>query len=123
MRYVMDDCAWIFRHGDKLLEGLRKIRDLKKRFKNIRVEDKGRVFNTGFIAALELDFMLDLAEVTLLSALNRRESRGAHSRIDYPSRDDESWLVHTLAYYTVDGPHLEYIPVTITKWTPQVRMY
>jgi succinate dehydrogenase / fumarate reductase flavoprotein subunit len=123
MRYIMDDCAWIFRHGDKLLEGLRKIRDLKERFKNIRVEDRGRIFNTGFIAALELDFMLDLAEVTLLSALNRRESRGAHSRIDYPNRDDKNWLVHTLAYYTVDGPRLEYIPVTITKWPPQVRMY
>ncbi len=123
MRYIMDDCAWIFRHGDKLLEGLKKIRNLKERFRNARVEDRGRVFNTGFIAALELDFMLDLAEVTLLSALNRKESRGAHSRIDYPNRDDENWLVHTLAYHTVDGPRLEYIPVTITKWTPQVRAY
>jgi succinate dehydrogenase / fumarate reductase flavoprotein subunit len=67
--------------------------------------------------------MLDLAEVTIISALARTESRGAHSRLDYPKRDDEKWLVHTLAYYTVDGPRLEYIPVTITKWQPAARKY
>jgi succinate dehydrogenase/fumarate reductase flavoprotein subunit len=67
--------------------------------------------------------MLDLAEVTIISALARTESRGAHSRLDYPNRDDEKWLVHTLAYYTADGPRLEYAPVTITKWQPAARKY
>ncbi|MEM3074081.1 MAG: hypothetical protein QXK20_05005 [Nitrososphaerales archaeon] len=80
-------------------------------------------FNLGLVNALELDFMLDLAEVTAFSALNRRESRGAHSRIDYPKRNDTDWLKHTLAYHTPDGPKLEYMPVTITKWKPVERKY
>ena len=67
--------------------------------------------------------MLELAEVTLVSAIPRTESRGAHSRTDYPKRDDQNWLKHTLAYYTSDGPRLEYTPVTITKWQPVARTY
>ena len=75
------------------------------------------------VAALQLDFTLDLAEATIISALARTESRGAHSRLDYPKRDDENWMRHTLAYYTKDGPRLKYIPVTITRWPPSVRAY
>ena len=96
---------------------------LKKRFRNVRIEDKGISFNTGLVEALQLDFTLDLAEVTIAGALARTESRGAHYRLDHPKRDDESWLHHTLAYYTMDGPRLEYIPVAITKWSPSVRTY
>jgi len=89
----------------------------------VRVEDKSRFFNTGLVEALQLDFTLDLAETSIVSALARTESRGAHSRHDYPKRDDDNWLKHTLAYFTKDGPRLEYIPVTITKWSPTKRAY
>ncbi len=123
MRRVMSEKVWVFRKGDELKTALKEIRELKDRFKNIRVEDKGRAFNTGLVAALQLDFTLDLAEVTIASALARTESRGAHSRLDCPKRDDENWLKHTLAYYTVEGPRLEYSPVTITKWPPAARAY
>lgn len=123
MRHVMSEKVWIFRNGGELESALREIRDLKKRFENITVEDKGRQFNTSFEEALQLDFTLDLAEVTIVSALARTESRGAHSRRDCPKRDDVNWLKHTLAYYTAEGPRLEYIPVTITKWPPVARAY
>ncbi|MEM2947018.1 MAG: succinate dehydrogenase/fumarate reductase flavoprotein subunit [Candidatus Bathyarchaeia archaeon] len=123
MRKLMNTKVWIFRTGEELKSALKEIRMLKERFKHIKVDDKGKTFNTGFTAALQLDFMLDLAEVTVISALARTESRGAHSRLDYPNRDDEKWLVHTLAYYTAEGPKLEYIPVTITKWQPAARKY
>ena len=123
MRRVMNEKVWIFRRGDELKSALKEVRELKKRFKNIRVEDKGKPFNTGLVAALQLDFTLDLAEVTVASALARTESRGAHYRLDHPKRDDENWLKHTLAYCTRDEPRLEYIPVTITKWPPVVRAY
>jgi succinate dehydrogenase / fumarate reductase flavoprotein subunit len=123
MRHVMFEKAWIYRRGDQLETALKEIRELKKRFKNVKVEDKGKPFNTGFLNVLQLDFMLDLAEVTLVSALPRTESRGAHSRTDFPKRDDQNWLKHTLAYWTKDGPRLEYAPVTITKWQPVARTY
>jgi succinate dehydrogenase / fumarate reductase flavoprotein subunit len=123
MRRIMSEKAWIFRKGDELESALKQIKELKKRFKNITVEDKVKAFNTGLVAALQLDFTLDLAEVTVASALARTEFRGAHSRLDYPKRDDENWLKHTLAYYTREGPRLEYVPVTITKWPPTVRAY
>jgi len=123
MRRVMSEKMWVFRRGDELENALRELRKFKERFKNISVEDKGRTFNTGLVAALQLDFTLDLAEVTIAGALPRTESRGAHSRRDYPKRDDENWLKHTLALYTREGPRLEYIPVTVTKWHPAVRAY
>lgn len=123
MRCTMNDKVWIFRTGADLKSALNEIRALKKRFENITVEDKGKQFNTGLMGALQLDFTLDLAEITITSALARTESRGAHYRRDYPKRDDENWLKHTLAYYTKEGPRLEYIPVTITKWPPSARTY
>jgi len=123
MRRVMNDKVWIYRKGDDLQAGLKEIRVFKERFKHIKVEDKGHLFNTGLLNALQLDFMLDLAEVTIVSAVTRTESRGAHSRVDFPKRDDQNWLKHTLAHYTKDGPRLTYIPVTITKWQPVARTY
>jgi succinate dehydrogenase / fumarate reductase flavoprotein subunit len=123
MRHIMNTKVWIFRKGDQLESALNEIKELKKRFRNIKVEDKGKSFNTGFTSALQLDFMLDLAETTITCALARTESRGAHSRRDYPKRDDEQWLKHTLAYWTKDGPKLEYIPVKITRWPPAARTY
>ncbi len=123
MRRIMSEKVWVFRNGDQLASALEELGKLKKRFKDVRVEDKGRPFNTGLVEALQLDFTLDLAEVTVASALERTEFRGAHSRLDYPKRDDDNWLKHTLAYYTREGPRLEYIPVTITRWPPGARAY
>lgn len=123
MRRIMNEKVWIFRTGEQLLSALKEIRALRKRFETVTVEDKGRQYNTGLVGALQLDFTLDLAEVTIASALARTESRGAHSRRDCPNRDDENWLKHTLAYCTEAGPRLEYGPVTITKWPPTARKY
>jgi succinate dehydrogenase / fumarate reductase flavoprotein subunit len=123
MRHVMSERVWIFRRGDQLQTALKEIKALKDRFKRARVEDKSSKFNTGLLNALQLDFMLELAEATIVSALPRTESRGAHSRTDYPKRDDQNWLKHTLAYYTKDGPRLDYSPVAITKWQPAARTY
>ncbi len=123
MRRVMNDKAWIYRKGDQLESALKEIRALRERFKNARVEDKGQPFNTGLFNVLQLDFSLELAEVTVACALPRAESRGAHSRVDFPKRDDQNWLKHTLAYYTREAPRLEYMPVTITKWPPVARTY
>jgi succinate dehydrogenase / fumarate reductase flavoprotein subunit len=123
LRRLMNTKVWIFRSGDELSSGLKEIRDLKNRFKNMKVEDKGNSFNMEIASALQLDYMLDLAEVTTAGALARTESRGAHSRRDYPKRDDQNWLKHTLAYCTKDGPRLDYASVTITKWPPAARTY
>jgi succinate dehydrogenase / fumarate reductase flavoprotein subunit len=123
MRHIMNEKVWVFRRGNELASTLKEIRAIKERFKNIRLEDGGRTFNTELVEALQLNFMLDLAEVTVVSAFARTESRGAHFRVDYPSRDDVNWLRHTLAYYTMEGPRLEYIPVTVTKWPPVARAY
>jgi succinate dehydrogenase / fumarate reductase flavoprotein subunit len=123
LRHLMYEKVWIYRKGDQLEAALNETRQLRRRFRNIKVEDKGKAFNTALLNALQLDFMLDLAEVTIVSALARTESRGAHSRTDFPKRDDQNWLKHTFAYYTADGPRLEYGPVTITKWQPAARTY
>jgi succinate dehydrogenase / fumarate reductase flavoprotein subunit len=123
MRRIMNEKVWIFRKGDLLETALKEVRNLKERFKHIRIEDREEQFNTGLEEALQLDFTLDLAEVTIVSALARTESRGAHSRTDYPKRDDQNFLKHTLAYYTATGPRLDYSPVTITKWAPAARTY
>jgi len=123
MRRVMGEKVWVYRRGDELESALKKLRELKRRFQNIRVEDRSRSFNTGLVEALQLDFTLDLAEITVACALARTESRGAHSRLDHPKRDDENWVKHILAYYTKKGPSLEHIPVTITRWPPTKRAY
>ena len=123
LRNTMQEKVFIFRHGDQLKEALKTVRSLKERYKSISIEDKGRVFNLALIHALELDFMLDVAEVIIVSALARKESRGAHYRLDCPKRDDKNWLKHTLAFWTPEGPRLEYEPVRITKWKPTARRY
>lgn len=123
MRRLMSDKVWIFRQGEDLQEALKGIRKLKQRFRNVKVEDEARAFNTDLTDALQLDFMLELAEITAAGALARTESRGAHSRLDCPKRDDKNWLKHTLAYRTKEGPRLDYVPVKITKWPPVAREY
>jgi len=123
LRRIMSGKVWVFRKGDELESALKELRKLKERFKNIRVADNDNQFNTELVGALQLDFTLDLCEATIAGALARTESRGAHTRLDCPKRDDENWLKHTIAYYTSEGPRLEYIPVTITKWPPVARAY
>ncbi len=123
LRDAMDQYAGVFRTGEALSKGLNKIRELKDRFTRITIPEKGKVYNTNLINALEIQNLLDLAEALVLSALAREESRGGHSRKDFPTRDDEKWLKHTLVGYGKEGPQLSYKPVTITKWTPVERTY
>lgn len=123
LRETMDKYVYVFRTEEGLREAVRKIRELKERFRNITVEDRSKIFNTNFTEVLEIDNMLTIAEVVAVSALARTESRGAHYRLDYPERDDENWLKHTLAYFTPEGPRLDYLPVKITRWKPTERKY
>jgi succinate dehydrogenase / fumarate reductase, flavoprotein subunit len=123
MAQVMDRYFGLYRNQSDMAVGLTAVRELKRRNKRIRVQDKGPIFNTDLTAAIELSYMLDLAEVVAVGALARQESRGAHSRVDYPDRDDASWLRHTLAKQTTDGPSLSYAPVSITRWPPAERSY
>src|SRR5881397_2542549 len=113
----------IYRDENSLIQACKIISDLKKRAENITVEDKDRVFNTDLVSALELGFMLDAAEAIAYSAVPRRESRGAHARTDYPKRDDLIFLKHTLAYRGISEPRIDYMPVTITRWQPEARVY
>jgi len=104
-------------------EAIEKIKELKERYKNLAPGDSGKLFNTALINYLELGYLLDLAEVIAITAEMRKESRGAHARRDYPERDDENFLKHSLSYYTEDGPKVEYSEVRITKYQPQERKY
>ncbi len=123
MQRSMEEHVGIYRDENGLIEACRVVRGLKERMENIRVEDKDRVFNTDLVSALELGFMLDAAEAIAYSALSRKESRGAHSRVDYPKRDDINFLKHTMAYKGSIGPRIDYLPVTITRWKPEARVY
>ena len=123
MQQLMDRDVGIFRDEMGLLEACGKLAKLRERYANLGLADKDRIFNTELTAALELDFMLDVATSIAYSALNRRESRGAHSRTDYPTRDDANYLKHTLAYRTDGAPRIDYVPVKITKWQPAERKY
>ncbi|MFD2796843.1 succinate dehydrogenase flavoprotein subunit [Promicromonospora vindobonensis] len=95
---TMDLNAQVFRTGDSLNEALTDIRALQKRYRNASVQDKGKLFNTDLLEAIELGFLLDIAEVTVVAAINRKESRGGHYREDYPNRDDAHYMLHTMAY-------------------------
>lgn len=123
MQKAMEDGAGIYRNEEEMKKTCVILRQLRERFSSIAIEDRGEVFNTQLIAALELDFMLDVAETVAHSALNRQESRGSHTRTDFPKRDDQNFLKHTLAYRTPHGPRIEYLPVTITRWPPEERKY
>jgi succinate dehydrogenase/fumarate reductase flavoprotein subunit len=123
MQQIMDRDVGIFRDEKGLTDACAKLAALRQRFADVGVADKDRVFNTELLQALELDFMLDVAQAIAWSALNRRESRGAHSRTDYTTRDDANYLKHSLAYRTGGAPRIDYLPVTITKWQPQERKY
>jgi succinate dehydrogenase / fumarate reductase flavoprotein subunit len=120
---MMDDKAYVFRNEQALADALKKARELKALMWK-HVDDKAKEYNTNFVNVMEIDSMLRTAEVVLIGALNRRESRGAHSRTDYPYRDDANFLKHTLAYFTGDGgPKMTWHPVTFTRYAPVERKY
>ena len=96
-----------------------KIQQLKERFHRVSVSDKARIYNTNLISVLELENLLDLAEVAIMSGLAREESRGAHARRDFPTRDDEKWLKHTIVTHSEDGPKIEYKPVDLSLLPPE----
>jgi succinate dehydrogenase / fumarate reductase flavoprotein subunit len=113
----------VFRNKEGIEETIQEIQELKTRYATVPVHNKGKVFNTDLIFALELGFMLDCGETIAVSALERKESRGAQFRTDYPARDDANWLKHILVSKGEVGPELSELPVTITKWTPEERKY
>ena len=120
---TMNEHLAVFREQDGMETALGELRGLRERFNYVAVQDKSKTFNTNLLFTLELGFMLDCAEAVALSAIERKESRGAHTRTDAPNRDDENWLRHILVRHSDDGPEIEYMPVVITDWEPQVRSY
>ena len=123
MQQLMERDVGIFRDEGGLEEACGKLAKLRERFGFVGLADKDRVFNTELTGVLEIDIMLDVATTIAYSARGRRESRGAHSRTDYPTRDDANYLKHSLAFRTDGAPRIDYTPVTITKWQPVERKY
>jgi fumarate reductase flavoprotein subunit len=124
MQKTMEQSAGIYRSGELLERGANKLRELQERFLDIGLDDHSRTFNTELVAALELGSMLDVAEAMIQCALHRTESRGAHQRTDFPARDDQNFLAHSLVARQQDGvPQVSYLPVTITRWPPAERVY
>jgi succinate dehydrogenase / fumarate reductase flavoprotein subunit len=120
---VMMDNVGVYRDETVLTVALNKVKELRDRYGKVSIADCGSVFNTELLEAQELGYLLDIALVTVTSALARQESRGAHSREDFPERDDKKWLKHTLAYQGKDGPSLRYKQVSITRFEPKPRIY
>jgi fumarate reductase flavoprotein subunit len=124
MQSTMEDSAGIFRSGESLSKGSDRLAELQQRLERVQLHDETQVFNTELVTALELANMLDIAETILQSALQREESRGAHQRTDFTTRDDTRFLDHALAYRDADGAvRIERSPVTITRWPPGERVY
>jgi succinate dehydrogenase / fumarate reductase flavoprotein subunit len=127
---TMDKNAQVYRTEESLNEALAKIAELRERYENISVQDKGQRFNTDLLEAVELGFLLDLAEVLAYTSLERRESRGGHFREDFPERNDKKFMVHSMAYLTDKKPKkpgdnikIDWKPVTITNYQPMERKY
>ncbi|MFX1757965.1 succinate dehydrogenase flavoprotein subunit sdha2 [Rhodococcus gordoniae] len=127
LQQTMDNNASVFRTEETLTQALNDIHELKKRYKEITVHDKGKRYNSDLLEAVELGFLLEMAEVTVVGALNRKESRGGHAREDYPKRDDENFLQHTMAYKVgedlISDIRLDYKPVVQTRYEPMERKY
>ena len=123
MKALMTSHVGIFRNESDLSFARKKIRNLKGRLRNVGVSQQALAFNYELIQYLELEGMIHLAEVIVEGALARKESRGSHSRVDFPERDDDNWLRHTLAFKSSDGPRLEHKDVTITSYPPKERTY
>jgi succinate dehydrogenase / fumarate reductase flavoprotein subunit len=128
MQDTMDMNAQVYRTEATLKQALSDVQELKARYANVSIQDKGTRYNTDLIEVIELGFLLDLAEVTVVSALERKESRGGHAREDYPTRDDVNFMRHTMAYKSEDVSgedyvRLDYKPVTMTRYEPMERKY
>jgi succinate dehydrogenase / fumarate reductase flavoprotein subunit len=123
LQKMMDNNVGVYRTGPQMEEALKKIKELKQRIKRVKVKDDSRIYNTNLINVIETTNLIDLAEPIVAGGLARTESRGAHSRRDFPNRDDVNWGKHTLARYTPDGPKLDYSPVAMTMWKPVERKY
>jgi len=128
LQETMDLNAQVYRTEATLKQALTDIAELKRRYRHISIQDKGVRYNTDLLEAIELGFLLDLAEVTVISALERKESRGGHAREDYPTRDDVNFMRHTMAYRIADaagdtGVRLDYKPVAMTRYEPMERKY
>jgi len=123
MQTVMMEKVGIYRTGPEMQAAVDQIQNLRERYQHVRVQDSGRAFNTDLLELIELRNLLDLSLLTAASALNRRESRGAHSREDFTERDDDNWLKHTLACLDGDTVHIEYKTVDTSIWEPKPRTY
>jgi succinate dehydrogenase / fumarate reductase flavoprotein subunit len=123
MQTVMMEKVGIYRNEGDMRAAVAGMQQLRERYKEVRVQDTGRQFNTDLLELIELGNMLDLSLITAAAALNRTESRGAHSREDYPERDDENWLKHSLTYLEGNSVRIDYKPVDISLWEPKPRTY
>jgi succinate dehydrogenase / fumarate reductase flavoprotein subunit len=123
LQETMDRNVQVFRTAESLAEAAAVVADVKARYQNVAIHDHGKRFNTDLLEAIELGFLIDLAEVVIAGAAAREESRGGHYREDFPQRDDEKFLRHTMAYATPQGIKLDYKPVVITKYQPMERKY
>ena len=124
MQKTIEQSAGIYREEKSLVAGADKLSELQERYHDINLDDRSRTFNTELEAALELGFMLDVAESIVQCALHRTESRGAHQRTDFAARNDQKFLAHSLIYRNADGSsRVEYLPVKITRWAPGERVY
>ena len=124
LQETMDKNVGVFRDQRGLEDAWSKLKRLRERFARARVENRSRIYNNNLRDFIELDFMLNIAEIIIAGALNRTESRGAHYRLDYPKRDDANWLKHTIVYYRRgEPPSISYAPVRITRWAPEERKY
>lgn len=123
LQQIMTEQCSIFRREEDLSKALAGIGDLKERYKDIAIDDRGLRFNTDLLEAVELEHLLGLSEALVLSAMARQESRGAHFREDYPERNDQEWLKHTLIQKTEDGHRIFYKPAIITRFEPKPRVY
>jgi fumarate reductase flavoprotein subunit len=123
MKTAMERGCGVFREENETRHSLETITELKGRYADVGLQDRSKIFNTEVISALELGNMLDVAEAVAFGALDRRESRGAHMRTDFPARDDKNCLKHSLLRFAPDGPKLDHKPVTITRWQPEERKY
>jgi succinate dehydrogenase / fumarate reductase flavoprotein subunit len=121
---TMNQYCAVFRDADGLNRAHEVVRRLKEEAKTAYIDDRGTVFNQDVLGAIELGYMLDCAEATVVAAIERKESRGAQYRTDYPERNDEEWLKHIDINANGDEtPHVSYSPVTITQWQPEERTY
>ncbi|UCD80394.1 MAG: FAD-binding protein, partial [Desulfobacterales bacterium] len=123
MQTVMMEKVGIYREEQDMQAAVDQIQNLLERYQKVRVQDTSRAFNTDLLELIELRNLLDLSLLTAASALNRRESRGAHSREDFPERDDDGWLKHTLSYLDGDKVRIEYKAVDTSIWEPKPRTY